>query len=210
MIISKTRNEHTLKTIAACLILLFSATLHAQAPSSTITEAKKAEIATLANQICDTMMLYKTFGKLTYVAFEKMILKYLQQAPKEPDGTINGISNDVSAFWQQFHQYFICTTPHHGYPTPQHLLKRVVDMNTTASFYFEYLLHDEAINLNAIEWVDGEPKTLVDYLDEILADQKNNQLYDLETVRRLRDFAIYTYDGKRACELRDGYHCPAH
>lgn len=199
-----------MKIIAVCLILLFSATLHAQAPSSTITEAKKAEIATLANQICDTMMLYKTFGKPTYVAFEKMILKYLKQAPQEPGAKIEGISSDVSAFWQQFHQYFICTTPHNGYPTPQHILKRVVDMNDMTGFYFDYFLEDKNINLNAIEWVEGEPETFLDYLDKILADPESRWLYDLETVKQLRGFAINTYDGKRACELLDGYHCPAH
>ncbi|GFD96908.1 hypothetical protein KUL156_48160 [Alteromonas sp. KUL156] len=186
--------------------MLFS--VIASAEEVTISNAKKAEIATLANQICDTMLLYKNFGKPTYVAFEKMVLKYLKKDAALVSDKSLGISNEVAAFWQQYHPYFICTSAHNGYTTPQHVLKRVVDMNVTASFYFEYFLHDKSVNLNAVEWVEGEPETLLDYLDKILADPQSKGLYDLETVRQLRGFVIKTYNGKRACELLDGYHCP--
>ena len=186
--------------------MLFS--VFASAEETTLSDAKKAEVATFANQLCDTMMLYKNFRKPTYFAFEKMVLKYLKMETKQGAEKTVGISNEVAAFWQQYHPYFTCTTAHNGYTTPQHVLKRLVDMNDITGFYFDYFLQDESINLNAVEWVKGEPETLLDYLDKILADPHSKGLYDLETVKQLRGFVIKTYNGKRACELLDGYHCP--
>lgn len=181
----------------------------ASAEQATISDAKKAEIATLANQICDTMMLYKNFRKPTYVAFEKMVLKYLKKETEQGAEKTSGISNEVTAFWQQYHPYFTCTTAHNGYTTPQHVLKRLVDMNDIIGFYFDYFLQDESVNLNAVEWVEGEPETLIDYLDKILADPQSKGLYDLETVRQLRALIVGRINAKRACELLEGYDCKA-
>lgn len=194
-----------MKTIAACLILVFSATLYAQAPSSTITEEKKAEVATLGDQLCSLMMLQKNFGGSPHTAFESGILKFLGIDKKKN----SNYRTEISKFWNQYNEYMICTTEMVGYETPQHLLKRVVDMSGITAFYFEYFLEDENINLNAIEWKGGEPETLVDYIDKIILDPNLEHIYDLDLVRQLRGFATNTYDGKRACELLDGYDCQA-
>ncbi len=162
-----------------------------------VNQAMIEEVKVLANQICDTMMLYKNFGKPTYVAFEKMVLKFLQIDPEEN----SNYRQEVSSFWNQYNKHMICTTPHNGYETPQHLLKRVVDMNVTSSFYFEYFLQDESIAVNAIEWRGDQPETVVDYLDTILADPSSKELYDLETVKHLRTLLVNVIGGKRAKEI---------
>ncbi|MEE2670129.1 MAG: hypothetical protein VYA54_00360 [Bdellovibrionota bacterium] len=162
-----------------------------------VNQAMIEEVKVLGNQICDTMMLYKNFGKPTYVAFEKMVLKFLQIDPEEN----SNYRQEVSSFWNQYNKHMICTTPHKGYETPQHLLKRVVDMNDMTSFYFDYFLEDKDIAVNAVEWRDGHPETVVDYLDTIIEDPRSEELYDLATVRQLRGFLVNTYGGKKATEL---------
>ena len=177
----------------------------ASAEETTISEAKKAEVAALGDQLCSLMMLQKNFGGSPHVAFESGILKYLG-IDKE---NTTDYRNHVSQFWNQYHQYMICTTEMVGYETPQHLLKRVVEMNTIDSFYFSYFLEDESVNLNAIEWKKSEPETFVDYVDKIIADPNSEYFYDLAAVRQLRSFVVSRINGKRACELLEGYDCKA-
>lgn len=193
-----------IRIIGCWVLMVFSVV--AIAEEATISEAKKAEVATLANQLCDTILLYKNMGRRSvHVAFERGVLYFLNINPKETPNYRAEISN----FWNQYNEYMICTNESVGFESPQHLLKRVVDMGSVTSFYYEYFLQDESVNLNAIEWVEDEPETLIDYLDKSLADPQSKGIYDLETVRQLRSFVVSRINGKRACELLEEYDCKA-
>ena len=41
-------------------------------------------------------------------------------------------------------------------------------MKGSTNFYFDYFLQDRALNVNSIEYRDGRPETLIDYIDQIL------------------------------------------
>ena len=165
-----------------------------------VNQAMIEEVKVLANQLCDTMLLYKNMGKRSpHVAFERGVLYFLNINPKETPN----YRAEISKFWNQYSEHMICTNESVGFESPQHLLKRVVDMGSVTSFYFEYFLQDENINVNAIEWKDGQPETVVDYLDSILADPNSEYIYDLETVKQLRSFLVSRIGAKKAVEVLD-------
>ena len=164
-----------------------------------VNQAMIEEVKVLANQLCDTMLLFKGMGKPTYLAFERGVLKFLDIDKKENPN----YRAEISKFWNQYSEYMICTNERVGYDSPQHLLKRVVDMSSITAFYFEYFLEDENINVNAIEWKDGQPETVVDYLDSIIADPNLEHIYDLETVKHLRSFLVSRIGAKKAVEVLD-------
>lgn len=164
-----------------------------------VNQAMIEEVKILANQLCDTMLLFKGMGKQPSIAFERGVLKFLDIDKKENPN----YRSEISKFWNQYNEYMICTNERVGYETPQHLLKRVVEMNTIDSFYFSYFLEDENINVNAIEWKDGQPETVVDYLDSIIADPNSEYIYDLTAVKQLRSFLVSRIGAKKAVEVLD-------
>lgn len=183
------------KILSAGLAALPALALPAQAQAH---EADAANIPLLADQICDAMIAYDMtgIGPVTE-AFEMMVLDHLGiDKASTPTYRL-----DIREFWNAHHQEMVCVSASPGYPAPQHILKRVVDMRGTEDFYFDYLLQDRELNLNAVEQTERGPETLVDFLDRILSDPDAESLYDMSEVRRLRAFIVEQMDAKRAAEL---------
>lgn len=157
-------------------------------------------IRLLADQICDAMIAYDMTGiGPVHEAFEMMILDHLNiDKNATPNYRIN-----IREFWNQHHEQMICQSEAPGYESPQHILKRVVDMGGTVNFYFGYFLADRQVNVNAIEMRNGQPETVVDYLDTILQDPQSQYVYDVDEVRRLRSILIELMGARRASEIRN-------
>jgi hypothetical protein len=183
------------RIIAAVAIVIGLVVIPATASAQ---DNDKPDIPTLGNQICDAMMVYDTSGlKPAHEAFELVILDYLGiDKAERPD-----YREAIRKFWNTHHEQMVCTSIVRGYTSPQHLLKRVVEMRSSSSFYFDYFLQDRRLNVNAVELRGGRKETLVDYLENILARPDAEDIYDTKKARRLRQFLVELMDGKRAEEL---------
>ena len=161
-------------------------------------EMEDLSISILANQICDAMNVYQMTGVgVAHEAFEMMILDHLNiDKANNPNYRV-----EVRNFWNANHERMICTNETPGHTSPQHILKRVIEMQSTSTFYFQYFLEDRRVNVNAIEMREGQPETVVDYIDTILADPQAENLYDVSELRRLRSFLLQFMNAKRASEI---------
>ena len=77
-------------------------------------------------------------------------------------------------------------------------------MKGSTNFYFDYFLQDRALNVNSIEYRDGRPETLIDYIDQILQEPEVEETWDVSKLRRLRTLLIDHMNGKHAVELLAG------
>lgn len=85
----------------------------------------------------------------------------------------------------------------------QHLLKRVVDLFVSRHIFYNYLLRETHIDLNAVELINDIPETLVDYLDkrEKQAAVDDEELL-IEEIKKLRTRIMHPrYGAKRAKDL---------
>ena len=161
---------------------------------------EEISIRLLADQICNAMIIYDTTGTgALHEAFELVILNHLNiDKNNNPNYWVN-----IRNFWNQHHEQMVCQSEAPGYDSPQHILKRVVEMGDASNFYFGYFLADRQVNVNAIEMRNGQPETVVDYLDTILEDPQSNLVYDLNEVRRLRSILVELMGARRAREIRN-------
>lgn len=155
-------------------------------------------ISDLADQICNAMVLYDSTGAgPIHEAFEIIILNHLG-IDKE---TTPNYRLRVRDFWNENHEQMICRNEIQGLDSPQHILKRVIDMRNTTSFYFDYFISDRQVNVNAIEYRNGNPETVIDFIDTILSDPQAEELYDVQELGRLKYFLIEIMGAKTSEEL---------
>lgn len=162
---------------------------------------EKKSINYIIKRLCISLQVSATNGGgNTGDNLERLFLKHL------------GITKDtlnykkrIAEFWNKESDNFICAYKIlHAKRTPQHLMKRAVDLGLQSHFYFRYLFKfkDPKINFNAVEIYNGKEETIIDYLDNILKTETNNINYDLDSVERLREVLIRRFGTKRARELK--------
>lgn len=155
------------------------------------------DIEHLANRICARMTLAHSTGtSSSYEVFESVILNYLGVTRAD-----SSYRSKVTDFWNRYSDQMVCTDEMVGFPSPQHILKRVVELDAVSAFYFEYFLKDRAANINSVEYVNGEPETLLDYIDSVLNTPNANELYNVSEIRQLRAFITTLMGAKTAREV---------
>lgn len=158
----------------------------------TLASVVDPNINQVVNEICDQFLLFLNtgHGKLSDY-FETPILNYLGIADRSIDNR-----KHITSFWNKYKDDFVCTEERDGFRSPQHLMKRVIDMGTLNAFYFRYLFKDRSVDVNAIEYNSaGEPETVLDYINSILKKEKNSDVnseisYDYDQIRKLKAFLI--------------------
>lgn len=155
------------------------------------------EIESLTNRIAERIHLAKNTGTLSASeVLENILSNYLDlPASHSNKGEI------ITEFWNSYCDKMLVTDELLGYNTPMHLLKMVVEMGVIPSFYFDYFLKDRTRNVNSIEYVNGEPETLLDYLDKTLADPVNFTPEHIKEIRQLKAFIVKYMDAKYSKDL---------
>ena len=164
-------------------------------------DAMDSDIQILADRICDRMLLALDMGGKVkpHEIFENAILHHLQINKK----TAN-YRQKITTFWNQYSDQMICTEKTLGYKSPQHLLKRVVAMDAISHFYFKYFLHDRSANVNSIEYHNGKPETVIDFIDNLIADPEMHKIHNMKEVRQLRAFLTTMMGALPAKEILKG------
>lgn len=160
-------------------------------------EKSEGSIQDLVNEVANNMLLMSSTGAgKVWEGFEGRLLAHLELTRETPN-----YQAEITKFWNKNHRKMIITNELVGYRSPQHILKRAVEMNEISQFFFEYFLRDQKRNLNAVEWVDGKPETLLDYLNKIIGNPKVHKLYNMNQVRQLKLFIITQMDAKTGSEV---------
>ena len=159
-------------------------------------DSSKDEIQRIANDICSKMSLSQNTGALSAdEVFRSVISNYLNQNSGELVE-----ESKITEFWNKNISLMVCTEKTVRHKSPQHILKRVVELDAISKFYLNYFLRYRTRDLNHIEYVDEKPETLLDYLDKILAMPNAYELDNFVEVRSLRKLLQYT-NAKHARDL---------
>lgn len=156
-------------------------------------------IEKLAVRLCVNMVNANATGKDIVKVMEDQILEYMKISRSTPN-----YKDKIITFWNDNKNGFVC----HGKMNSktretEHLMKRAIALSIHNKVFYEFLLdtEDVEINPNAVEYVNGQPETVVDYLDKILADPNSSRKYVISDIKRLRKDLVNYYGAKSAREL---------
>ena len=127
------------------------------------------EIERLANKLCDVLVLSSMSERTASPEmFEDVMAEHLKISKTE-----KGFKKAIGTFWNTNHDKLVCTEERMGHRTPQHFLKRIVDVRLHNEFLMDYLMSDEfwsdeLMEINSFEVVGGRKETIVDYIDKTL------------------------------------------
>jgi hypothetical protein len=213
------RSRLVMKNTLAAVLMLLSAslcTIPAQAQSSPSGFVSDPEVREFAFVLCIKMTNAGERGKDIVAIMEDQMLGYLQLSRATPN-----YSDKIIAFWNAHTNDFICR----GRVTSEtreseHLLKRAIALRLQDHVLYKFLLRNKSTNVNAVEWVvpapetqiwggdlthapwgTGEPETVIDYLDKILADPQASQKFVVADIEKLRRVLTKVFHGKTAKEL---------
>ncbi|EED33650.1 hypothetical protein NOR53_1723 [gamma proteobacterium NOR5-3] len=208
-----------MKTTLAAVLMLLSAslcTIPAQAQSRPSGFVSDPQVREFAKNLCIDMMTAGETGKDVVAVMEDQMLGYLQLSRATPN-----YSDKIIAFWNAHTNDFICKgRVDSATRESEHLLKRAIALSMHNHVLYKFLLNHEDTDVNAVEWVvpdpnasstqanlthapwgTGEPETVVDYLDKILADPEASEKFVVSDVARLRKDLVKYYGGKTAKAL---------
>lgn len=162
---------------------------------------KKEDLKVFANNLC--YMAEMSYGHDDAAKrIEDQILAKLKVTRNTPN-----YKQKILKFWNNTSPYLVCTVPSKLKPharTPQHFMKRVLDLNMELTIFDEFLLYDSEelpINVNAVETINGKRETVLDYLDSIINDKSKHKYYQMQVIRDLREILIDEYGAKKAIHV---------
>lgn len=165
-----------------------------------ISESEIENLHNLANKICLTFTVVSIDNSNNLKErVNNLILDYLSLDKREDN------TKAVTQFWNEKSECLICNTKTAQGRNPEHVLKRAVSLLFHREIFFHYLFSfkDPKIDFNAIEIVDGQEETLLDYIDNIIASDDFEMNFNTAEVIKLRKILAVKYDAKTAQELRE-------
>jgi len=108
----------------------------------------------------------------------------------------------VTSFWNKNQNDFICSGKiNTQYRESEHFLKRMINLNEDSNFFYRFLLKDKKVDVNAIEYVNGEPETIIDFLDKIIEDPNSDRFYSRKEMIKLRKSLTKYFGAKKALDV---------
>ena len=163
-------------------------------------QLEKENLKVLANQICSAMnsaLSSNTYDVLRGV--NRYISTFLNLDPKQDN------SKEIFEFWSKNSKDLICEVDSSSEGRKkEHVLKRAIALQIHNKLFYQYLFragHDEIFN--AVEIVDGEEETILDYIDKIMQQDDFEDLYEPSEVKKLRHLLANKFGAKTAQELRE-------
>jgi len=147
--------------------------------------------------LCFLMVNADATGKDIVKVMEDQMLTHMKISRQTPD-----YKDKIISFWNANKNDFICHGKvHSGTRETEHLMKRAIALWIHNKVLTGFLLKSRAVDVNAIEYVDGKAETVLDYLDKIIADPKFTDKYVKSDILRLQKVLEKVFNGKRAHEL---------
>ena len=183
------------------VLLVFIVLVSMNTQSQNEIEISDERIDEFSKKMCKASLVYRTSAKTAGENIEEMMLSFLGTSKEDPKH-----KEILTKFWNEYNEKLICYEgPEDETRNPQHFLKRVVDLGMYSILY-DFLLYDEdeyPIDVNAVEVYNGKEETLLDYMDAIIANPKNEEKYNMQEIKDLRGTIIGYYGAKKASELEN-------
>ncbi|OAD39924.1 hypothetical protein [Polaribacter atrinae] len=187
------------KYLLLVFVVLFSMNTQAQNE----TKIDDAKLNDFIKKLCLSGLAFRTSdSRQAGQDIEELILNFLGLTKEDPN-----YKEKLTKFWNENNHKFICheegTTKFTR--TPQHFLKRIVDLGMHKSVLGDFLLSNPykyPINVNTVEIYNGKEETLLDYLDAIISNPDNKEKYNIPEIKSLRRLLLMGYNAKTASELK--------
>jgi hypothetical protein len=132
---------------------------------------------------------------------ETKLLEFLDITKEDAD-----YKTKLVDFWNSYNKFFICFD--NDSDIPEHILKRSLSelafLNDQVLFIWLFDLNQtKAIDFNQVIYFDGQPETILDFLNTILLNRYDYQGFSPITISELRTKLIEDCDAKTASELKD-------
>jgi|GEM_PF-2425070 len=188
-------------TMTALLLFISLAAMAKNAPSLLNTPLPhipaNPEMEKFGNSLCISLVNATVTGKNTVKTMENKILIKMNLSRSTPS-----YQDKIIEFWNQNNRYFICKGKiNSNTRDSEHIMKRALALKMHQHVFYKFLLKHRHTDVNAVEWVNGQPETVLDYLDNILADPKAEDKYIVRDIQRLRDVLSKVFNAKTAKEL---------
>lgn len=208
------------RTLIALTLMLTLVPAKAQPPVS------DPAVREFASVLCRRLATARADGESIVGNLKSKLLEQAEINPDAPDALDQAV-----AYYNAHENDFICVGKVTANTRPtEHLFKRAVSLRIEDSILDDFFFNTDEVDVsvNAVEWVQpdpetdrvsgpqvqtgapwgiGEPETLLDYLNKILADPRASQSFVVQSIQRLRDDIIEQFGAKRACELLDDVPC---
>jgi hypothetical protein len=160
-------------------------------------EATKIKV--LANRLCSRLLASQAFDNLSARdAFKSTIANHLGIQV-----TGKNTRKKVIDFFNLNKNKMICTIENPKYSSPQHVMRRMIDMRIQEEVFFEFLLEDDSdeykgkVDLNIVyKNAEGKEETMLDYIETIVSDTSTKGSYNHDELRDLQEMLQDQYGGK--------------
>ena len=141
------------------------------------------------------------FNKALDTSIENEVLKFLKITKEDVS-----YKTKLVDFWNSYNKFFICFD--NDSDIPEHILKRSLNelFYKHNQILFNWLFdlnQTKAIDFNQVIYFDGQPETILDYLNTILLNRYDYQQFDMNATSELRLKLIENFNAKTASELKD-------
>jgi hypothetical protein len=160
------------------------------------------KVREFAKDLCLTMMNAGETGKDIVQVMENDILGYMEITRETPE-----YQEKIISFWNANKNDFICK----GKVTSktretEHLMKRAIALSLHDKVFDGFFFNTDEYDFdyNAIELVDGEPETVLDYLDKVISDPDASKKYVVENIIELRNSLRDEFGAMYAIQILSG------
>ncbi|WP_298553622.1 hypothetical protein [uncultured Algibacter sp.] len=162
-----------------------------------VSDIEKDNLKNVANRMCIQFTLAKKYGAKDLISkIDDIVISYLglDKSKKNKKEIIN--------FWNSKSEYLICDEGKRKDRNTEHVLKRAIYLEYYPELFFSYLMRfkEPQIDFNAIEKINGENETILDYLDKLISTERVEDLYDIENVKKLRRILASPRFGAKTAE----------
>lgn len=157
------------------------------------------KVREFAQRLCSRIETANVDGENIVKNIEDQMLAFTGLTRKIPN-----YRDRLVEFYNKNHHDFICKGKVTGTTREsEHLMKRALALKIQGYIFDDFFFdtEDVDVNVNAIEYVDGKPETVLDYLDKILLSPNASRRYVISDIKDLKEALIEQYGAKHAKEL---------
>ena len=183
--------------LSALLLASITFSVHADSTSNT-KQSPQAQNRKFVQDLCFAVHRARNMsGEDIPTLIKNEFAKHLGINLTDPD-----YQTKVTQFWNANQNDFICSGKlNTQYRESEHFLKRMINLNEDSNFFYRFLLKDKQVDVNAVEYVDGELETIIDFLDKIIPDPNKDRYYSKKVLIKLRKNLIKHFGAKKAIDL---------
>jgi hypothetical protein len=154
----------------------------------------------LSNSLCNYSLYNDPAGNTWHKHIETELLQFLKITKEDAD-----YKTKLIDFWNSYNKFFICVRDRYD---DEHILKYALTKysNQTDFVIFNWLFdlnQTKTIDFNQVLYYDGQPETILDFLNIVLLDRYHQQRFDIYAIRDLTLKLIVHYGAKTASQLKN-------